>query len=91
MPECSEERWTHKHGSSQTAFYRLLSGECVVVIICNYNVTEFFTRISVSSTCTSGLVIHVENRVAPFKSTVGQSSGLRVPVQVKTALVINVS
>jgi hypothetical protein len=32
--------WTHRHGSSPTAIYRLLSGESVVVIVSNYNLQE---------------------------------------------------
>ena len=32
--------WTHRHGSSRTAFYRLLSGECVVVVVGNYNLQK---------------------------------------------------
>jgi len=35
-PECPEGRWTHKHGSSQTAPYWGLSSECVVVVVGNY-------------------------------------------------------
>jgi len=32
--------WTHRHGSSPTAIYRLLSGECVVVVVGNYNLQK---------------------------------------------------
>ena len=32
--------WTHRHVSSPTAVYRSLSGDCVVVIVCNYNLQK---------------------------------------------------
>lgn len=32
--------WTHRHGTSPTAIYRCLSGECVVVVVCNYNLQK---------------------------------------------------
>ena len=40
-PECPEGRWTHKHGSSQTAPYRVSGGECVVVVVGNYRIGAF--------------------------------------------------
>ncbi len=32
--------WTHRHVSSPTAIYRSLSGDSVVVIVCNYNLQK---------------------------------------------------
>jgi hypothetical protein len=41
-----DDAWlrTHKHGSGQTAIYRFLGGECVVVVVGNYMFTDSFTR-----------------------------------------------
>jgi hypothetical protein len=36
--------WTHKHGSSQTAPYWVLSSECEVVVVGNYKFADSFTR-----------------------------------------------
>jgi len=36
-PDSPERLRTHKHGSGQMAPYRVLSGECVVVVVGNYN------------------------------------------------------
>ena len=43
----------------------LLSGECVVVVVCNYMFAEDLTRFSTFSTCTSGFATHVEARSSP--------------------------
>ncbi len=71
--------WTHKHGSSQMAIYRLLSGECVVVVVGNYKCYSWIYEVVCSSACTLGFVIHVECRVAPrwvlFSETAGNWNG----------------
>jgi hypothetical protein len=64
-PECPEERWTHKHGSSQTAFYRVLSGESVVVVVGNYKVCRWFSEVICTSACTSGFATDVEAMSPP--------------------------
>ena len=64
------EGWTHKHGSSQTAPYRVLSGECVVVVVGNYLVCRLFYEVICTSACTSGFATHVESRSPP--STLAQ-------------------
>ena len=36
--------WTHKHGSSRTAPYWVLSSECEVVVVGNYQFADSFMR-----------------------------------------------
>jgi len=43
-PERPKGLWTHKHGSSQTAPYWVLSSECVVVFVGNYKVVTLILR-----------------------------------------------
>jgi hypothetical protein len=45
--------------------YRLLSCECVVVVVGNYLFADGFTRKSASSACTSGFATHVEAKSPP--------------------------
>ena len=65
--------WTHGHGSSPTATYRLLSGDCVVVVVCNYKFAAVLTRAATFSTCTSGFVTDVEARSSPGLFSIKQS------------------
>jgi len=46
-------------------FYRLLSGESVVVVVGNYKCYSWIYEVRCSSACTSGFDTHVECRVAP--------------------------
>ena len=57
--------WTHGHGSSRTAPYRVLSGECVVVVVGNYKFADSLTSCTTCSACTSGFATHVEAKSSP--------------------------
>lgn len=49
----------------QTAPYRVLSGECVVVVVGNYFGCSWIYEEICTSACTSGFVTRVESRNAP--------------------------
>lgn len=44
MPLIAQEARAHKHGPGQTAPYWVLSSECVVVVVGNYEFAMCFTR-----------------------------------------------
>src|SRR5690606_18581240 len=50
---------------ARTAPYRVLSGECVVVVVGNYLVCRWFNEVICTSACTSGFATHVETRSPP--------------------------
>ena len=68
-------------------FYRLLSGESVVVVVGNYKCYRWIYEVLCSSACTSGFVTHVECRVVPrgcvltFKNCVADFSSFRLKNQ----------
>jgi len=64
-PEMSRGTLDAQARLQSDGFYRLLSGESVVVVVGNYSVTDLFTRLSVSSACTSGFITHVEAMSPP--------------------------
>ena len=67
--------WTHGHGSSRTAPYRVLSGECVVVVVGNYKFAGDLTSFPTFSACTSGFATHVEARSSPERRIIPQGIG----------------
>ena len=67
----SRGTWAHKHGPSLTAPYRVLSGECVVVVVGNYKCYSWIYEVICSSACTQSFATHVEAMSPPVSVSVG--------------------